>query len=264
MKRRKSKRELVRSLLGDAAAKVLHAAAWARQMPRLTTVAQRQLIATFVEPGDVCLDIGSNNGHWTYSMAQRVGRRGRVFAFEIFPYYQDVLRRALWFRGIAQVTILPGLSDEDGSVNIALRDEAGEVLVGTIHVATSTEKPREAVQVPVHRFDALVEREPELKRAVFAKIDIEGAELTMWRGATQLLTVARPVMYCEIVDEHCQRYGHGLRDVLQFLRQADYELFALEDDGRLRPVSVDTDPPHHDYVIVPAEKAIALETLCSS
>lgn len=252
----RTSRQIASRWLGPRMAGILHACAWARRMPRYANPATRPmdrcLLERFVSPGSVCLDIGAHGGAWTYPMAKRVGDAGSVHAFEVFPYYAKALERALWLRRIRNVKVHSiGLGDADSDHAITLVDESGEALTGRVHLTANGETPTEQVVVPIRKLDTIMSQDPSLAQATFVKVDVEGAELAVFRGARQMLEVARPVIYCEIVDSYCRRYGHRLVHVVRHLMDAGYRPFSLADDGGLTPVDEDAQKPPHDFVLIP-------------
>jgi FkbM family methyltransferase len=250
------KRALARLLLGSRGARELHARRWARAMPRYLDPSRRPfemaLIDRFVGAGDTVLDFGAHGGAWTYPLSERVGATGRVHAFEIFPYYAETLERALALRRVENVTLhAHGVGEADGEVSIVLVDENDTVLTGMVHTAAPDERPRKSERVPVRSFDSLAAEDPELLRARFAKIDIEGAELSLFRGARTLLEQARPVIFCEVTKRQCLRNGHTREDVLDYLRAADYGVNVFHRDGSIVAVEPgDTDLPG-DFLFLP-------------
>ena len=136
-----------------------------------------------IRPGDVVFDVGANLGAYTLLFAQWAGPEGRVFAFEPAPQPYQGLRQLLDANGItsrvtpiqAAVSASEGTavffaSGTDGASRIV--DGAGE---GTISVATVT-------------IDAVCRREHVLPR--FIKVDAEGAELDVLRGARETIAAA--------------------------------------------------------------------------
>ncbi len=78
-------------------------------MPRFSDPSKRPfelaLVERFVAAEEVALDFGAHGGAWSYPLARRVGPRGRIHAFEIFPYYSSTLERALALRGVENVVL---------------------------------------------------------------------------------------------------------------------------------------------------------------
>ena len=65
-------------------------------------------------------------------------------------------------------------------------------------------------------------KEQNINKVDFIKVDIEGGELNMLKGAEKLLEHFRHKILIEIVDVHCQRFGHSPVNVYQFLINKGY------------------------------------------
>lgn len=249
-------RELLRRLLGDRLTSELHARRWARAMPSYVEGGGRPfelaLIDRYVSSGDVCIDLGAHGGLWTYPMSCRVGAGGSVHAFEISSYYARTLGRALDLVGASNVVLHPfGLGDHDGEVDVVLADEEGNVLTGMTHVAAAHERPRRSERVAIRQLDHLLDETPSLGRTRFMKIDVEGSELAVFRGAQRFLSEVRPVIFCEVTIRQCLRNGHTRKDVLELLVAAGYDLHVYQKDGALREVTTDCDESKSDFLLLP-------------
>jgi len=66
------------------------------------------------------------------------------------------------------------------------------------------------------------------------KIDVEGFELQVLRGARNTLEKFRPFAITEI-NECFQRYHSSLRELFDYMRQNGFQAHALR-DGSLRPI----------------------------
>ena len=131
-----------------------------------------------IASGDTALDVGANVGAYSLLLGQWVGPSGRVFAFEPSPAIFEGLTRHVTLNGLAS-TVTP--------VQCALGAEAGRaslVVAGThgeSHLATASDDHTGAVDVPVTTVDRFCE-----ERGVspaFIKVDVEGFELAVLRGA---------------------------------------------------------------------------------
>ena len=133
-----------------------------------------------VHSGDVVFDGGANLGAYTMLFAQWVGSSGRVFAFEPAPQPHDGLTRLLDVNGLsARVTVIKAaVSATEGSASFFAAGLNGSSrLVGPGGAHTS--------QVPTVTIDAVCRRENVLPRLI--KIDAEGAELDVLRGARETI-----------------------------------------------------------------------------
>jgi FkbM family methyltransferase len=138
-----------------------------------------------VRPGAVVFDIGANIGAYTILFAQWTGPAGRVFAFEPSPRSIEGLGEHLALNGIVDRVeiVAAAVSSQVGS---ALFDCAGASGANAL-VADAAAGP-DIITVPTTSVDAFCASRG-LHPAVI-KIDVEGAELDVLRGARQ--TLAHP------------------------------------------------------------------------
>jgi FkbM family methyltransferase len=141
--------------------------------------------------GMIVIDGGANMGGYSILASRRVGGDGKVFAFEPEPKNAAKLRRRL--RGYNNVVVVEkALSDTDGSAALHLAAfHAGHTLVGG-------DGPESVIRVPVITLDSFV-REMSLPGLDFVKLDVEGVELQVLDGMTNVLRSSRrPTILCEV------------------------------------------------------------------
>lgn len=186
-----------------------------------------QLWEHLVQPGQVALEIGAHVGTLTLPLSRLVGS-GRVIAFE--PFYPS-------FAALAANTALNSLD------NVELRqavvaDRAGKVFMdrgslafkqqdffnyGSIDFQGLDILPADAErqvawdEYPVVTLDGL-----SMSQVDFIKIDAEGLELAVLRGARRLLRKSRPLLFVEYRSPK-QKDPR----LLHFLRKAGYECVLL-------------------------------------
>ncbi len=164
---------------------------------------QRQEIATVLSalrPGDAAADIGSHKGAYVYWLRHAVGSGGKVFAFEPQASLAAYLESAcaamcwsnVWVNGCA-------LSDHEGTA--------------TLHVPGTGTSPGASLRKPgpestvagrsqlcrVDTLDHVLSGETGLK---FMKIDVEGHELQVLRGAQETIARNAPVILFECEARH--------------------------------------------------------------
>ncbi|MBK7046155.1 MAG: FkbM family methyltransferase [bacterium] len=157
----------------------------------------QQALADCLKPGDVVLDVGANVGFIAVIAAKLVGPAGRVVAFEPVPENARLVRRNARLNGLSRLEVVEtAVGDRCGSAQLVLaRLSGGSALAGT-------DLPPDAcgeIEVPLTTLDAWHAREPATRPAL-VKIDVEGAELAVLRGAVGLLAAARPMLLLEVDD----------------------------------------------------------------
>jgi FkbM family methyltransferase len=160
-----------------------------------------------VRPGDTVLEVGGHIGYVTAYFAYLVGSAGHVFVFEPGPNNLPYLRRNVGTH--AQVSIIEaGVGSASGHAAFFTEDLTGQnnsFVKDFEHLrinreVAGVETNVTAVQVEVVTLDAFAS---ERKIAPsFVKIDVEGFELEVLKGAKRLLADARPTLMVEVQAEH--------------------------------------------------------------
>ncbi len=130
-------------------------------------------------PGDTVVDAGAFIGRHTLAYARDVGPRGRVIAVEPHPENFRLLQRNVRANGYQNVTCVPcALSNFTGQSRLAYDRETSTSALATAGSRT--------VSVRVRTLDDLL-AECQVSRVDLMKIDVEGAEVDVLRGAKKTL-----------------------------------------------------------------------------
>jgi hypothetical protein len=69
-------------------------------------------------------------------------------------------------------------------------------------------------------------------------LDVEGAELSVLKGAGEILECRpRPILLCEVQDLRTKAWGYPALEIIKFLASRGYGWFMLLEDGSLRMVN---------------------------
>ncbi len=230
---------------------ILHAFVWTRRhLAGQLAVPELPLLLPLLRPDDVFLDVGAHAGGWSIPIS-RVLTAGHVYAFEALPHYARVLKTTLALFGRRNVTVVVGaVSDAEGELSIQWKDEAGQRLTGRTHISRSGEAG-ESVRVRALTIDRFCQTQA-VSRVRLMKCDVEGAELMVLRGASATIDRCRPLVYCELYEEYCARYGHTVRDVFTYFADRNYRTVQIE-DGRFRNLDPVAYRGEGDVLFVPRE-----------
>jgi FkbM family methyltransferase len=176
--------------------------------------------AEIVKPGNVVWDVGANMGLFSFASAGLVGLGGRVYAFEADIALAGLLRRSARLNQMAApVEVIPCAVAEGLSLarfNIARRSRASNFLEG--FGASQSGGVREVQTVLTVPLDWIAKQIPPPD---VLKIDVEGAELRVFRGATQLLESKRPTLIFEAYEPSRQEITRILHDFGYTLYDSD-------------------------------------------
>ncbi len=188
-------------------------------------------LLSFLNPDDVFVDVGANLGLYTI-LAARALSQGRVIAFEPAPLVGSLLRLNVLLNNLRNVTLrTEALSDEVGQTSFSVAVDSGfSSLRGTERKETS-----DVLTVDVSSLD--VELAHIGRAAAVIKIDAEGAESLIIRGATPLLAdeEKRPrALLVECNDDNLSRYGSSRAQLVQLLASYGYSPYSIVAGGQLR------------------------------
>ncbi len=214
-----------------------------------------RIIRAVVKRGDVCFDVGANFGWYTTLLHQLSGLEGVVHAFEPVPQTFKTLEK-----NIALIQDSSNISIN----NIALGDTQGKVEMhvfaglpnGHSSISTMGREDYATVESPLMTLDSYM-KEKNVGRVDFVKVDVEGAELMLLKGASKLFEQqVPPIWMIEMALGTTKAFGYLPDDLIVYMKQhAGYEFFAVnEATGTLE--RVEGFPPEHigaNVLCMPAE-----------
>ncbi len=185
-------------------------------------------VRRYLRPGDAVLDIGANIGVYTLLSASIIGPTGKIVAYE--PNGES-------FERLLENIKINGLENRVDARRVAVGETRGSVKFHKkqdvsnriAHAGESAKEPDAFEEVPCVVLDE------ELRQTPFTlgKIDIEGAEMMAFRGATQMLREGNPpVWLMELKDRLLRPFGTSAREVADLLDQSGYQLATYEADRR--------------------------------
>lgn len=182
-------------------------------------------LKTLLRPGDTYVDVGANIGHLAIEAALILGKQGKVVAIEAHPKTSRYCEENIALNGLGETIRL---------INCAVGDSAGFVHFSD-NAPSSADQNRvvtsSGLTVPKSRLDELLDVGP----IALLKIDVEGYELFVLRGAAALLPSVRAI-YFEAWDQHFANYQYQFSDVYDLLAARGFSICRLA-VGELVPVA---------------------------
>jgi FkbM family methyltransferase len=148
-----------------------------------------------LQPDDIAVDVGANKGSYLWALSRAVPR-GRVVAFEPQPTLVDYLRNAVKSNGLKNVSIEnAGVSERSGRMQLAIPGNKAGNPGASFETSVLQRQGASSIEVAVTTLDEFFAHERARVGAI--KIDVEGHELAVLRGAAGLIRRDAPVIVCE-------------------------------------------------------------------
>ncbi len=222
--------------------------------------AEVQFVHRLLRSGMTVLDIGAHHGLYTLLTAKRVGRNGRVIAFEPSPRECRRLAKHVRVNRCRNVEVHAcAVGDRSGEAELFMVDGFRDW--GNSLRPPAVPEPTRMVRVPVRKLDDVL-AERGIEHVDFIKLDAEGGELAILEGARKLLqTAPRPAILAEVEDIRTRPWGYPAREIMQLLARWNYRWFALSETGSLYLASPDDESYDSNYVALPDERAEEFQRL---
>lgn len=189
-----------------------------------------QYMKTRLCPDHTMFDIGAYIGTYSFAASQLVPE-GHVHAFEPNPHSASRIQQAIRRNNITNMTLCRA------AVSESQRDEttiALEPYPPQSTIALGEITPAETTKAPVWSVDSYCDSVP-VTAVDFMKIDVEGAELDVLRGAQETLHEHHPEIVLELHTILLRQRGHSVENVITILDSAGYNFFEI-DFGLTQPL----------------------------
>jgi len=188
-----------------------------------------------VQYGDYCIDIGANEGEYSFYLAQLTGRDGKVFSFEptkkaykrLQEHYSHLRPQNVYIYNYA-------IGEKNGFCQMAIpseKDEIGVLISNDFraHFSIKNEDDCSVEEVTVKTLDSFV-KEQKIQNLNFIKCDVEGSELQVFKGGHDSLIRFMPIVLCEIEERNLNYFGEKMQDIFLYFKSIDCLSFYLNND----------------------------------
>lgn len=199
--------------------------------------------------GDIVIDVGAYIDGWYSLLAGKlIGEKGQVYAFEPHPVYYKLLKENVKLNNLTNITVLKsGVSDRVGTFDFYEAGVASSLIESNVEV--NIHEKIIAFKIKTTTLDKFV-KEKKIKRIALIKIDVEGADMRVLRGAHRILQRTNaPDLIVEVADGFLRNAGSSEQELLNYLNQLGYQPFCFTQYG-LKPYIFDPNLPQEKKPIV--------------
>ncbi len=161
---------------------------------------EEEIIGIFrPKEGDIVVDIGAHMGRYTIPSAKSVGVSGKVIAVEAHPYNFGILQHNLKLNKLTNVSALnSAVYSKKANLKLYLPDEDlgytmhHSLMTNYLSTKYNNEIERKFVEVEADTLDNLL-KSSGITTVNWIKIDVEGAEYEVLKGAGEILSTNKPI-----------------------------------------------------------------------
>jgi len=174
-----------------------------------------------IKEGDYCIDIGANLGYYSFFLSKYSGEKGKVFAVEPVPLFQEIWNKNIKSSGYDNLQLFPvALGNEDKPIQLSMPLVNGVIHHGMTKISgTSNEPVAETFNATMRIPDKLF---IDLKQLDFIKCDVEGYEHFVFENMVNTIQKFKPIIQCELGGTADNR-----KKVIQLLESIGYKTYIL-------------------------------------
>ncbi len=145
--------------------------------------------------GDIVVDVGAHIGKYSIIASKMVGSKGKVIAIEAHPANYDILKQNIALNNLSNVIVLNyAVHSRETLVKLY---EPGQEDGFTIYNTIMTDRPslntQKYIEVKANTLDSLLLQKGGIRQVNWIKIDVEGAEFEVLKGATTILSSSKDI-----------------------------------------------------------------------
>jgi FkbM family methyltransferase len=191
------------------------------------------LLAAELSEGDVAIDVGAHAGQYSLIMAARCGVSGQVVAFEPDPYARQMMQQNLQLNRNVKKPRIESMAVSDAPGEAVLYSRRGNANSSLVRsgleggVADACEK----IAVAVVTLDSYL-HDSGLPTPRWVKIDTEGAEIRVLKGAEQLLASDAGIL-CELHPYAWHEFGNSYEELKRLAAASRRRIRYLDQQGEV-------------------------------
>lgn len=155
---------------------------------------ETQLILRQTRPGDVVVDVGANIGYYTVILADKVGKTGKVYAFEPDKTNFEILKQNIEVNNLKNVELInAAVGSKVGKLKLhKSKENLGDHKLYKTPLGSAASPLDEGETVKIIKLDDYIKEPINLM-----KVDTQGWEPEVIEGAKNIISKHKPIMFIE-------------------------------------------------------------------
>jgi FkbM family methyltransferase len=189
-------------------------------------------IATVINPGDICVDLGANFGYYSLLLSDLSGKTGKTIAVEPNPYICELLKKTAIINEWSFDVIEGAVSNKNGQAILTV--ENMYLGGGTIMSLDENLPDRSRLNVATYTLDFLVS-EKNLEKIDFIKMDCEGFEPFVLEGMNE--TIKKNPQLKIVMEYSPYSYNDPANFITKILSR--FNVFMINGDSCINQLTID-------------------------
>ncbi len=171
---------------------------------------------------NVVIDVGAHIGLFSVCTASLTGNQGKIYAFEPTPSTFDLMQLTIKLNHLEE-TIFPvkaAVADKKGKTKFYMGSGVGDVANSLVNYNDNKHLGYDVDLISLDEF--VVEKKIHVD---FIKIDAEGAELSVLKGAKEILKSHRPVCILAMHPDSITKFGDSNETIWNYILDFNYSVY---------------------------------------
>ena len=185
-----------------------------------------KLFLSILEEGNNVIDIGANIGYYSLLSSSAVGENGKVFSFEASPLIYSKLQENIALNNAENIYAKSAaVGDKKGEVILF---EADESHLGISSLRRLEGNNSREIHIEMITLNSSLSQFPTIN---LIKVDVEGAEMKVFKGIESIINRDFPFLIFEVTDHMLNQLGSSKTELLNWVREKGYDLYQIGDES---------------------------------
>ncbi|MDF1672247.1 MAG: FkbM family methyltransferase [Vicingaceae bacterium] len=204
----------------------------------------KEKLYSLIKNSNTVIDIGANIGETSLNFAKLVGDKGKIYSFEPDPINYKSLEYNLSLNNFKNISLNNlGLGNQAGTFKIHTYDNNNKGMNRIVSNNSEVENYRE---ISVTTLNDYVKKQ-SINKIDVIKIDVEGFELNVLKGAKDVLKQFSPDLFIELDESNLIEQGSSAIELIALLSEFNYNIVNA-DNNNLVTINDNFDSCHYDII----------------
>lgn len=188
----------------------------------------QEKLMNLCKDGDYIIDVGANIGSVMLNLAKRAGSNGKVYGFEPDLITYDRCLKNILLNNLNNIILInEGLGSEETESFLYITSEYNR---GMNKIKPNIDNKLTGNIIRINTLDNFITNN-KISKVDLIKIDVEGYELSVLKGAEKTIQKMKPLLFIEVDDNYLKEQGSSARELVSYIKEElNYLIFNAHND----------------------------------